>query len=118
VKNNPGLWAIIMVLYPVFSAFPQEMLFRAFFSHRYRTLFGDGSVMLLASSAVFGFVHIIFGNMLSVVMSFIGGMLFMHTYRRSNSILLTALEHSIYGNFIFTIGLGQFFYHGARGMVH
>lgn len=115
VRQNFWWWAGLMIIYPLLSAFPQEMLFRAFFLHRYRDLFGEGRGMVLTSSAVFGFVHIIFGNVISVVLSFIGGILFMHTYRRSNSVLLASIEHAVYGNFIFTIGLGQFFYHGLRG---
>ncbi|HXB22539.1 MAG TPA: hypothetical protein VNV88_14225 [Candidatus Solibacter sp.] len=46
--------------------------------------------------------------------STIGGLLFALTYQQSGSLLLACIEHAIFGNFIFTIGLGQFFYHGAR----
>jgi uncharacterized protein len=31
VKTNPMLWAVVMVLYPVLSVYPQEFLFRAYF---------------------------------------------------------------------------------------
>lgn len=114
IKQRPGLWAIIMVLYPLVSVYPQELLYRAFFFHRYQPLFGSGWPLLLASALAFGFVHIIFGNWLSVLLCILGGFLFSYTYQQSGSLLLTCLDHSIFGNFIFTIGLGQFFYHGAR----
>jgi membrane protease YdiL (CAAX protease family) len=114
VKQRPGLWAAIMLLYPLLSVYPQELLYRAFFFDRYRPLFGSGWAMLLASGLAFGFVHIIFGNSLAVVLCVVGGLLFSITYQQSGSLLLTCLDHAIFGNFIFTIGLGRFFYHGSR----
>ncbi len=114
VKRAPALWALIMLLYPLVSVYPQELLYRAFFFHRYQALFGSGWTMLVASALAFGFVHIIFGNWLAVGLCTIGGLLFAFTYHSSGSMLLTCIDHALFGNFIFTIGLGQFFYHGAR----
>jgi membrane protease YdiL (CAAX protease family) len=85
-----------------------------FFFHRYQPLFGSGSGTILASSLAFAVVHIIFGNWLAVVLRFSGGLLFSFTYRYSGSLFLTCIDHALFGNFIFTIGLGQFFYHGSR----
>jgi CAAX protease family protein len=113
VKRNLRFWALVMVFYPLLSVYPQELLYRAFFFHRYARLFGSGWVMLLASAVAFGFVHIIFGNWLSVGLCVIGGLLFSLTYHSSGSLLLTCLDHAIFGDFIFTIGLGRFFYHGS-----
>jgi uncharacterized protein len=114
VKRAPVLWAVIMLLYPLLSVYPQELLYRAFFFHRYQPLFGSGWTMLLASAFAFGFAHIILGNWISVVLCLIGGLLFATTYQHSNSLFLTCLDHALFGNFIFTIGLGRFFYHGSR----
>jgi uncharacterized protein len=114
VKRAPGFWALVMLLYPLLSAYPQELVYRAFFFHRYQPLFGSGSTLFVASACAFGFVHIIFGNWLSVALCMIGGFLFSLTYQHSGSLLLTSIDHAILGNFIFTIGLGQFFYHGSR----
>lgn len=114
VKRSPVLWAAVMLLYPLLSVYPQELLYRAFFFYRYAPLFGSGWGMLLASALAFGFVHIIFGNWLAVALCMIGGLLFSLTYHSSGSLLLTCLDHAIFGNFIFTIGLGRFFYHGSR----
>jgi uncharacterized protein len=113
-KRAPGFWALVMLFYPLLSVYPQELLYRSFFFHRYQPLFGSGSAMLVASACAFGFVHIIFGNWLSVLLCTIGGLLFSLTYQHSGSLLLTCIDHAIFGNFIFTIGLGQFFYHGSR----
>ena len=114
VKRAPLLWVLVMVLYPLVSVYPQELLYRAFFFHRYAPLFGSGWTMLLASALAFGFVHIIFGNWLAVALCVVGGFLFSLTYHSSGSLLLACVDHAIFGNFIFTIGLGRFFYHGSR----
>ena len=114
VKRAPALWALVMLLYPLVSVLPQELLYRVFFFQRYEPLFGNGWAMLLASALAFGFVHIIFGNWLSVILCIFGGFLFAFTYHSSGSLLLACLDHAIFGNFVFTIGLGQFFYHGSR----
>ena len=114
VRRVPVLWLAVVILYPVFSVYPQELLYRAFFFHRYRPLFGAGVGMIVASAAAFGFVHIIFGNWIAISLTAIGGVLFAWTYRKTGSLLLTCLEHALFGDFIFTIGIGQFFYHLAR----
>lgn len=114
VKRSPGFWALIMILYPIVSVYPQELLYRAFFFHRYRSVFGSGWGMFIASAAAFGFAHVIFGNWLAMMLCGVGGLLFAFTYQQSGSLVLTCIDHTLFGNFIFTIGLGQFFYHGAR----
>lgn len=113
-KGAPVFWALIMLLYPLVSVYPQELLYRAFFFHRYQPLFGSGWAMLLASGLAFGFVHIIFGNWLSVALCVLGGFLFALTYQQSGSLPLACIDHAVFGNFIFTIGLGRYFYHGSR----
>ena len=114
IRRSPCLWAIIFVFYPLVSVLPQELLYRAFFFHRYRPLFGGGWGTVAASAMAFGFVHIIFRNWLAVGLCVTGGLLFSVTYRTSRSFLLACMDHAIFGNFLFTIGLGQFFYHGFR----
>ena len=114
VKRAPVFWVVIMFLYPLFSVYPQELLFRAYFFHRYKSLFGDTPLMILASAFTFAFVHIVFHNWVAVVLSFAGGILFSLTYQQSGSLLLACVDHTLFGNFIFTIGLGQYFFHAAR----
>ena len=109
IKRQPILWAAIMILYPLISVIPQEVLFRGYFFHRYGPLFGGRLGMIAASALAFGWVHIIFGNWISVALTTVGGVLFGATYRRSGSLLLACLEHALFGNFIFTIGIGRFF---------
>ena len=114
VRRQPLFWATIMLLYPLLSVCPQEFLYRTFFFQRYQPLFGSGRGMIAASSLAFSFVHIIFGNWLAIGLCCLGGLLFSLTYQRSGSLLLASIDHALFGNFIFTIGLGQFFHHGPK----
>ena len=74
--ERPGLWARIMVLYPLLSVWPQEMIYRTFLHNRYAPLFGTGHGFVAASALAFGFMHIIFLNWVAVAMTVAGGWLF------------------------------------------
>ncbi|TCO53710.1 CPBP family intramembrane glutamic endopeptidase [Actinocrispum wychmicini] len=110
-RHQPVLWAIIMVAYPLLSAYPQELIFRAFVFQRYGRAFGPAGTVA-ASAAAFGFAHIFFHNWFAVIASTVGGVLFATRYARSRSLLAVSVEHGLYGVLIFTVGLGQFVYHG------
>ena len=114
LKTRPLLWLLVMIFYPILSVYPQELMYRAYFFHRFKPFFGNGPGMIVASAVVFGFVHIIFGSWIPIALTVVGGVLFGATYRRSNSLLLACLEHAMFGDFIFTIGIGTYFYHLAR----
>ena len=113
--TRPGLWIAILVLYPVFSVYPQELIFRIFLFHRYRPAFGGDWPTLLASAVAFGWVHVVFGTWLAVGLAALGGLLLAETYRRTRSLVLVCAEHALYGQLVFTLGLGEFFYHGRIG---
>lgn len=113
LKTNPLLWLMIMLLYPLLSALTQEVLFRAFFSYRYGDLIRNEQLFILVNALLFAYVHSLFGNLIAVVFSFLGAIMFMHTYLKSRSLFSSTLEHALYGNLIFTLGIGQFFYHGS-----
>lgn len=110
-RERPELWLVVMIAYPIFSVVPQELLYRTFFFHRYKRLLGAST--WLVSAAVFGWAHLIFGNWIAVVLTIIGGGLFADTFRRTRSLGLASLEHALYGQLIFTIGLGRYFYGGT-----
>jgi hypothetical protein len=65
--------------------------------------------MSLASALVFAWLHMIFRNHLAVILTLVGGWFFAQTCARTHSLRLVCLEHSLYGNLIFTIGLGNYF---------
>ncbi len=109
--ENTAVWASVMILYPLLSVYPQELIYRAFFFERYRKLFPSCWATVLSSAIVFGLVHIIFQNPIAVILTLVGGVFFAETYARTRSLRLVWLEHALYGCLIFTIGLGEFFYH-------
>jgi membrane protease YdiL (CAAX protease family) len=115
-RHRPVLWAVVMVAYPVLSVYPQELIYRAFFFHRYRPLFGQGRGMILASATAFGFMHLLFRNWIAVLLTLAGGLVFARRYRASRSLLLTSLEHALYGQWIFTVGLGEYFFAGTLSL--
>ncbi|WP_410873142.1 CPBP family intramembrane glutamic endopeptidase [Nocardia sp. A7] len=114
-RERPLIWVLILVFYPLVSVYPQELLFRAFLFHRYTPIFGDGPRMIAASATAFGFAHFIVGNWISVLLSIAAGALFAIRYQHTRSLLTTSIEHALYGILVFTVGLGDFFYHGAAG---
>lgn len=113
VRTNPGFWLVVMVFYPLLSAGPQEIIFRQFFFERYATFFNGRAFMVTASGVAFAFAHIFFHNWVAPLLCLIGGVMFAGTYARHKSLLLVTIEHALYGCFIFTLGLGRYFYHGA-----
>ncbi|MGO9336155.1 MAG: CPBP family intramembrane glutamic endopeptidase [Terracidiphilus sp.] len=117
VRQSPVFWAVVMVAYPVVSVYPQGLLYRAFFFERYAALFPGKWGMIVASAAAFAFLHIIFRNWLAVVMTFGGGLLFAARYAETGSLATSSFEHALYGCWLFTVGLGQYFYHGTIGTV-
>ncbi len=109
-RENPGLWLLIMILYPLLSVFPQEYIYREYFFARSVTVLPANPVMLIILNALlFAMAHLIFGNWQALALTFAGGLMFAFTYRRSQSLLLTCLEHSLWGCLIFTVGLGEYF---------
>ncbi|MEV0564019.1 CPBP family glutamic-type intramembrane protease [Dactylosporangium sp. NPDC050588] len=112
-RERPLLWAAIVVFYPLASVYPQELLYRAFLLHRYAPLFPSPAAAALAGALAFGFAHIIFGNVLAVVLTLAGGWLFARRYQQTRSLFVVSVEHAAYALLTFTVGLGGFFYHGA-----
>lgn len=111
------LWLTIMVLYPLLSVIPQELIYRTFFYHRYGPLFGDARWLAIAvNGLLFGFAHIIFGSMVSIVLTALLGFLLAWRYDETRSLWAVWLEHSLYGCFIFTIGLGHYFFTGIASL--
>lgn len=113
VRERPTLWALVMLLYPLISVVPQEVIFRRYLFERHAAWLKPPLAMLLISGLGFGFAHIVFNNWVAPALCAIGGVLFAHTYQRTRSLALVCIEHALYGDFLFTAGLGRYFYHGA-----
>lgn len=114
-RHRPELWLTIMLAYPVLSALPQEIIFRALFYRRYVGLFADGRVALAVNAAVFSLAHLFYQNPVAIGLTLVGGLIFAWTYQRTGSFPLVVLLHALAGQIIFTSGLGIYFYHGAIG---
>lgn len=116
-RERPRQWLIVMLLYPLLSVWPQEVIYRSFLYHRYKSIFGTGAGYVAASALLFGFMHIIFLNPVAVIMTMAGGYLFASDYARHQSLTLACIEHALYGCLVFTLGLGIYFYsHASWGM--
>ncbi len=116
-RQQPAFWAVVMVAYPVLSVYPQGLLYRAFFFERYAPLFPGKWAMIIASALAFAFLHIIFRNSLAVSLTFLGGLLFATRYAQTGSLFTSSFEHALYGCWLFTVGLGPYFYHGTLASV-
>lgn len=114
-RENPGLWKIILVFYPLISAAPQEFLYRVFFFRRYERILGNGAILIAVNVAAFGGLHVIYDNWLAPALTLAGGWIFAASWRAHGSFLLIWLEHSLYGLAIFTFGLGRYFYEAPGG---
>ena len=112
-RQRPILWGVLLVLYPLLAAYPQELLFRAFFFQRYQRLFPGAGTMILASALSFGLAHVFYGNPVAPLASLLGGLLFGYRYQNSGSLLAAGLEHGLWGNLLYTLGLGWYFYSGS-----
>ena len=109
LKQNCLYLILLILLYPLLSVIPQELVFRTFFFHRYRKLFNSLSGCATASGLCFGYAHIIYGNWTAVVLATIGGMLFSYRYMKTKATNIVVLEHSLWGIFIFIIGFADQF---------
>lgn len=110
-RERTALWALVMVAYPVLSVYPQNIIYRAFIFHRYRAVFRSPESMIWASAVAFSFGHIIFHNWVALTLTLAGGLIFARTYQKHRSLALAATEHALYGQAIFTIGLGWYLVH-------
>ncbi len=112
-KQDINLLYKIFIFYPFFSAFPQEFIFCTFFFIRYKSLFKKEKTLVIISALVFCFAHIFSINWVAPLLSFFGGLIFASTFKKTKSLTLVSIEHSLYGNSLFAIGLGWFFWGGS-----
>jgi membrane protease YdiL (CAAX protease family) len=107
VKEKPLMWIGIIVFYCIFSVYPQELLYRSFFFNRYKNIVKSENSLLLLNILAFPLAHLLFNNFLVLPVTLIGGALFAITYQKSKSVMLTSIEHAVYGCWIYTLGMGE-----------
>ena len=105
--NKPKLWVLILLFYSLFSVYPQELLYRTFFFKRYTSLCKNKNLFIFINALLFSMAHLFFKNTLVLLLTFIGGILFAITFKKTKSTLLVSIEHSIYGCWLFTVGMGN-----------
>ena len=113
VRDRPQIIPFLLVMYPVLSALPQEFIFCSFFFERYKAFFKTERTMIVASAIVFAYAHVLFINWVAPALSLIAGLIFAMTYAKTKSLALVTIEHGLYGNVLFLVGLGWYFYGGA-----
>lgn len=107
VRKKPLLWLVILFVYAFLSVYPQELIYRKFFFERYQNVFVKPYYLIWTNILVFPIAHLFLDNLLALVITFVGGMLFTTTYYRTKSVLFTSIEHALLGNWLFTVGMGE-----------
>ncbi len=109
-RANPWIFLAMCFFYPVFSAFGQEIIYRTFLFRRYMGLFPKKWHFILASGITFSFLHIVYYDPISMILTFVGGLYFGKVYLQTRSVLFTSVLHGIIGIIVFAVGLGQYFW--------
>lgn len=107
VRNKPLVWIGIFFVYSLLSVLPQEFIYRSFFFERYQSLFSNNVILVLINALVFSLGHLFFQNTLVMIITFLGGLIFAYTYLKTKSLRLVFIEHTIYGYWLFTVGMGD-----------
>ena len=92
------------VFYVLISCPAQELLFRGILSRMLQELGAHRVLELGVAAALFGYVHIIYGDMLTVVIMSIVGLFWYRAYQRSSNIIGVTISHVVLG--VMTIALG------------
>ena len=111
--HAPALIVGIAVGYAILSVLPQEVVFRAYAAWRLDQRGLSYLPSALISAAIFGWVHILYGSWLSVLLCFIAGVVLYRTYHGTRSLAAVWLEHSLFGAAVFALGLDTMFYRGT-----
>jgi len=101
---------VMTVIYPVTSAFPQELIFREFFFYRYEPILKNTTLMVGTNVILFSFAHLYFANWTVMIFTVAGGLIFAFTYLKTKSLLVVTLEHTLFGMVILSSGLANQFY--------
>lgn len=92
------------VFYILISCPAQELLFRGILSRMLQELRLHRALELGVAAALFGYAHIIYGDMLTVVVMSIVGLFWYRAYQRSSNLIGVTISHVVLG--VTTIALG------------
>jgi membrane protease YdiL (CAAX protease family) len=109
-RTHPWIFVAMCFFYPVFSAFGQEIIYRTFLIRRYGRIFSREWHFILASGITFSFLHIVYYDPVSMILTFVGGLYFAKVYYQTRSVLFSSVLHGLMGMIVFGVGLGQYFW--------
>lgn len=92
------------VYYILISCPAQELLFRGILSRMLQELGAHRVLELGVAATLFGYVHIVYGDMLTVVIMSVVGLFWYRAYQRSSNIIGVTISHVVLG--VMTIALG------------
>lgn len=109
-RSHPWIFVAMCFFYPVFSAFGQEIIYRTFLFRRYAGIFPRQWQFVIASGLTFSFLHIVYYDPVSMILTFVGGVYLAKVYLQTRSVLFTSVLHGVWGILVFGVGLGQYFW--------
>lgn len=113
VLTQPLLMLAIIVLYPLVSALPQELVYRPLFFRRYGRILPDSMpVQIVLNAGLFSLAHLMYWSPTVLAMTFVGGLIFAFAYETRGNFPEALVLHSLSGIIVFAIGLGTIFYSG------
>lgn len=120
-RQRPGLWLLVMLLYPPLSVAPQEIIYRVFIFTAHRRALASPFMRVAVSAILFGWLHIIYAGSFAVLTSTAAGLCLGLNYNahedRQGALWPLVLEHALYGQLVFTLGLGRYFFLARAGGV-
>ncbi|MEM7623241.1 MAG: CPBP family glutamic-type intramembrane protease, partial [Planctomycetota bacterium] len=112
-REVPIAVVFILIGYPWFSVYPQEVVCRPFFFWRYAAILPRPWQMVAVNSVAFAWIHAPFLHWMALALTLPGGVLFAMTYHRTRSTLAVTIEHGLMGWWAFVVGLGWFVFTGS-----
>ncbi len=103
-RQDLSKWGFLLMIYPWVSVLPQSIIYRTLFFRYMASLFPSGPYACVVSALIFGLAHIVFRDLWIVILCTAGGYFFSRTYQRTRSFALAAVEHTLYGYVLFSIG--------------
>ena len=117
IKNILIRWMLLtIVIYLITFYFYNDKLFTIQRQNPYFSRYADiipERLQILTSAIIFTYAHVLFINFIAPFLSLFGGLIFANTYKKTNSLALVTFEHSLYGNSLFFMGLGYYFWGGS-----
>lgn len=110
--QRPQMMLTIALFYPVISALPQELVFRALFFRRYARILPAGRAALVLNAGVFSFAHLMYWSWTVIALTFAAGLVFAHASEVRRNFPMAVVLHALAGVVLFAFGMGAYFYSG------